>query len=228
LAPLISDMQKIRRAMPYIRANLKRLARNASAPKTVTSKCVGTISLNTSGLTGWSPSDNPNDATWWHTRVLPLALPTRIVGVRGVRAMKYQLDVFNQADYLMSRFLATGPASLVWEKIKFSFVVDWFVDLTGLIDLLDNTLVGKSKRIDRCWKSEKYHVYVPAYKHKHGQFTFYDLDGQQVTLSELKYYHREPMAPDPSIGSSGRFGKKQGQLSLALIYQMIANLKKGS
>jgi hypothetical protein len=116
---------------------------------------------------------------------------------------------------------------LAWEKVPFSFVVDWFVDLTGLVDFLDNAIVGKNKKIDRCWKSEKYHVLIPSYKHIQGgsQFMFPTLDGQQITLSEVRYYHREPMDPNLSIGLSGRFGKKQATLSMALFYQMIANLK---
>jgi hypothetical protein len=101
------------------------------------------------------------------------------------------------------------------------------VDLTGLIDFLDNSLVTNGKKIERCWVSESYHALVSSVHHKAlDQFTIGPALGYNIVDNELKYYHREPLSPDPSIGASGRFGKKQGGLLAALFYQMIANLKK--
>jgi len=226
-APLIADLKKIQKAMPRLRQNLRKLAKNASAPKTYTAKCVGTFTLNVPSVKqyGYSTSENPNDGSYWHARLLPEIVPVRLVGVRGRHGQVYSNESLQIADYLMTRFIATGPISLAWELVKFSFVVDWFVNLTSLIDHLDNTIAGDGTKIDRCWTSEKYAFLVPCYKHKCGQFVF-PCDGQQVALSEVRYYHREALNPDLSITAAGRFGKKQATLSLALFRQMAANLRK--
>jgi hypothetical protein len=228
-APLIADIKALSRELPKLRGRLRKLAKDATASHTVSAYCNGTIAqaLAPSKQVGYSPVPNPTpfNGTWWHCKVLPTVVPCLRVGVRGKRAIEYNTNLFQEADYLLSRFIATGPASLAWEKVKFSFVIDWFVDLTGLIDFLDNSLVGSSKKIEKCWWSEKYSILIPCYKHT-GWGVGEPLDGQQVALSSVQYYHREPLSPDLSIGWSGRFGKKQGGLSLALFYQMIANLRK--
>jgi hypothetical protein len=50
-------------------------------------------------------------------------------------------------------------------------------------------------------------------------------DGKQVALVTLSSYTRKPVDTNISIGSAGRFGKKQALLTGSLIGQMAANLK---
>jgi hypothetical protein len=149
--------------------------------------------------------------------------PTRIVGVRGHRVVEYNSSSFQELDYILSRFIATGPISLAWEKIPFSFVVDWFVDLSGLIQKLDNTLTGNRKVVEKCWSSETHHAFL-AMIARESSSESNALAGQVVAQAELKTYLRNPLEPVSLIQSRVRFGKKQAASSVALLHQKVANL----
>jgi len=227
-APLISDLRKISRALPNIRANLRKLAKQSAAPYTVQRSCQGTLGFSyTSGLNGYGP-DTPGYPTgWWHERLTQVQAPTRIVGVNGRRTIQYQTEEFQQLDYLISRFVATGPASLIWEKVPFSFVVDWFVDLSGLIIRLDNAVVSNGKQVLKCWSSESYETFVGVVKHKQAAFaanTSYD--NEIVAQYRLRSYLRSYERPDLVVQVDNRFGKKQGSLLAALLHQKVASLRR--
>jgi hypothetical protein len=225
LAPLISDIQKINGAVATVKRDMDNYIRSYGREYVVNSKSVGVVNptFNLASL-GYSANPNANDGTVWHLGMNYLHMPTRLVGVRGRRAVEYNSDTFKRLDYMIRRFGATGPASLAWERIPFSFVVDWFVNLSGVVDALDNTLTGTTRHIDSVWMSEKWHVLAGVYKHRGAGYTS-DLDGKQITQNELSYYHREAISPDPTIALSGRFGKKQIALTAALLHQLVANLR---
>ena len=134
------------------------------------------------------------------------------------------MQSFRTLDYLISRFGVSGPASFLWERIPFSFVVDWFVDLSGVLNSLDNTLTGSTKKITDAGISQSWKALIPVVKTRVSP-TFTDSnDGSQVALCELSSFIRKPIVPSVSVGLSGRFGKSQLSISAALIGQMAANL----
>lgn len=225
LAPLISDIQKINGAVANVKRDMDNYIRSVTKDYVVNSKAIGALSptFNLASL-GYSANPNANDGTVWHLRMNYLHMPTRLVGVRGRRGVEYNTAAFGKLDYVIRRFIATGPASLAWERIPFSFVADWFVNLSGVIDTLDNALTGNTRHINSVWMSEKWHVLAGVYKHRGAGYTS-DLDGKQITQNELSYYHREAISPDPSISLSGRFGKKQVALTAALLHQLVASLR---
>lgn len=227
-APLISDMRKVMVSVKNLKSSLNRAVSDAGKQYSVTAKCFSTditlVSNLINPLTGYNRVYNPLNSSYWHDQILYLATPVRIVGVSGVRTVKYSLASFQKLDYLMARFLTPGPASFVWERIPFSFVIDWFVDLSGLIDKLNNTLTGGTKQIKKCWLSEKYHLEVRAIKHQTSSWSS-DSDGSPTAYNDISYYHREPLDTNISIVPSGRFGKKQALLSAALLHQLVAKLK---
>ena len=158
----------------------------------------------------------------------PLWTPTRIATVRGIRETSYGTELFTTLDYLGRRFLSAGPASALWEKIPYSFVADWFVNLSPVIDSLDNTLTGGSNRvIDRC-VSEKYGCQI---QHKYNSVEnatdrrIMSVDGFTWGLVSLQHYHRNPYLPGLHPVGSGRFGKKQASLLAALLHQIVAKLR---
>jgi hypothetical protein len=149
-----------------------------------------------------------------------------VAGVHGTQSTEYKTGGLQEIDYLLSRFVATGPVSLAWEKVKFSFVVDWFVGLSGVIDKMDNALTGGSKKLKYAWVSEGHHTLVAAIKQTFEETTYPVLDNQQIALYDIRKYHRSPAVVDYTPTLSGRFGKKQASLSVALIHQMAANLSR--
>lgn len=226
-APLIADAKKIAQALPRLRGNLRRLAKQSARPVSVVRSCQGDISLNLAGFSEhWAPGDTPDIFHWWSERFSNVRRPRRVGGIHGTRSVEYKTAGFQEIDYLLSRYIATGPISLAWEKVKFSFVVDWFANLTGVVDQLDNVLTGHRKKITRSWSSEGYDVICSVKSHGFTDTEFPGIDGSDVAQYELQYYHRKPEPVDYSVTWSGRFGKKQTALSVALLHQMAANLKK--
>lgn len=227
VAPLMSDIKKINIALITLKRDMDKFVRDYDRPNTETTKCKGELLLTppTPLPTGYSNSHNPNDSSFWHVRKYVQSGPVRVVGVKGRRNVSYGSDAFKRLHYIVSRFVATGPASFAWERIPFSFVVDWFIDLSSIIGAMDNTLTGSYQTFTDGWWSEKWHVLAPAIRHKHSGYTT-STDGQQLALSEVKYYHREYLSPAITVGLSHRFGKKQASLTAALLGQMASNLRK--
>jgi hypothetical protein len=224
-APLISDLKKIARAIPQIRGKLRELARKGTLPYTVTRSSVGEFSFNATAAGSYYNPETNADAgfTHWYEKFTPVQKPTRLVGVRGIRRTEYNTTTFQELDYLFSRFIATTPSSLAWEKIPFSFVIDWFVDVSGIVRKLDETLGFDSKKILRCWSSETYHCYIGAIARSNG-YEKNSVAGQVVMQTELKEYYRNPLEPTSLVVSQDRFGKKQAVISASLLYQKVANL----
>lgn len=224
-APLISDLRKVWRDLPRLKANLRKLARNQNRPHSVMRSCAGSVNFTPDAYSGYQAVTDPVGTGWWHEDLKPIVAPIRIGGVRGRHMVDYKSDSLQMLDYLLSRYIATGPVDLLWEKVKFSFVVDWFVDSQDFIGLLDNSLTGNRKKITGAWSSEKYHYLIPIYKKEYSKWE-YPMDGSQIALYELSSYNRKPENIVHSVRESGRFGKKQAGLSASLIYQMIANLRR--
>jgi hypothetical protein len=147
----------------------------------------------------------------------------RIVTVRGYRTQRYNTRVFKQLDYLMSRFVTTGPASLAWEFVPYSFVVDWFIDLRAITDKLDNLLTGNSKDIIDICISDKIECKSDMSLRSNGNYVIGNA-GQLLSSSQLKYYSRNPVNSYNKVGFAGRFGKNQAALLGALVHQKVANL----
>jgi len=218
-APLISDLQKCAKSVRTIKSSLNAAISRAGKPYSVVVSSPGTLSVgNMGGMTGYGPiSHAGQDSSWWHEQLTLLEQPIRRVGVKGIRTYDYNSSTFQKVDYYLSRFAANGPASYIWERIPFSFVVDWFVDLSAIIDNLDDALAGGNKSITDCWTSEQWRVLASAVKHRTIAWTS-DSDGSPTVNNELGYYHREPLPDTSRISLSGRFGKKQSLLLAALLH----------
>lgn len=160
---------------------------------------------------------------FWHPTITGEAY--RLIGVRGRRNVEYNSDAFKKLHYVISRFVTTGPASYAWERIPFSFVVDWFVDLSSIVSALDNALTGFTQSFEDGWVSEKYVCTVGVTKHGNPAGWTTTLDGQQTANNVLTYYHRQYLQPTITVGWRDGFGKKQASYSAALLHQMVANLR---
>lgn len=243
IAPLIADIRRVNNALKTLKNRMDAAIKAYGKMQVVTARCYGSASIpdsfgqtSNSSARGYKYGKLGNTSTRhaWHAVIYPQTAPVRIVGLRGKRTVDYSSDAFKRLDYLISRFVATGPASFIWERIPFSFVVDWFVDLSSIMGALDNALTGTSKKIYEGWFSEKTDMLVGAYSHTEGQpsagvwspIWSSNADGEQIALNAISTYHREPISPSLLVGLSSRFGKKQASYTAALLYQMVAKLKR--
>jgi len=228
IAPLIADIKKMASATKTYSRRMQKALDNAGKVESLHSRCGGKF-------TGFLTPENGlplpagygvlgDGVSHWHAQVQPMLVPLKVVTIRGIRTHKYTSPLFQKLDYLATRFGSIGPASFAWEKIPYSFVVDWFVDTSDVFNKLDNFLTGSRKNIVDASISEKWGCAAGAVKHGRGS-TYSSFDGTQTAVNELAYYHRKPIDPNFSVGFSGRFGKRQLALSAALLGQKAANLK---
>jgi len=229
VAPVINDMRKIAKAGSSYSKKLAKALSNAGRNYSVHRRCGGSFNPVLTGgngmplPTGYGPSVDA--ISHWHADIQKISAPIKICTVRGIRDHKYLTSGFQELDYLMSRFGATGPASFAWERIPFSFVVDWFIDVSGVLHRLDNYLTGSRKKIQDATISYKWACAAGAIKHVRLP-DISSFDGFQMCTNELHSYHRKPMSTDIYTSSTqGRFGKYQIAETAALIGQMAANLK---
>jgi hypothetical protein len=154
-----------------------------------------------------------------------LTQPTRIITILGVNKEQYDSKAFANLDYVLRKFGGSGPASYIWEKIPYSFVIDWFADLRGVMNAIDNVLTGNTKRIMDACISEHYKVRIPScLTSDYGLATLtLPVNHTPMSWTTVERYTREPFVPTSKVVASGRFGKKQLALAGALLYQKIAN-----
>jgi hypothetical protein len=242
IAPLVSDLRKMSKILPQLRQRLNEHKRKAGQAQVVSAKSVGTLTCTLGpGALGYygvdSPPSNYSGGLWWHGPVQNTGpLPTRTVRVKGIDKTSYQTDVFSDIDMIMKTLITTGPATLAWELVPFSFVADWFVNTSALLDKIDNAITGNTKKIIEMWVTERWEGNVLMYFHPYG--SFYNkytssFDNSLIGTRKSSYYHRKPIGDISIVGLadlkkflSGRFGKKQVALSAALLHQIVANTSR--
>jgi len=229
VAPVINDMRKLSsvtaKLSKRLKDNQKRAGTEVSVRKAVYGSFQQGLYPDGNGRIPDGYSSSQDNGSKWHTQIYDQSKPRMTCVVRGIRDRKFETSVFQKLDFLASRFGVTGPASFAWERIPFSFVVDWFVDMSVVLNTLDNALTGSSKQIKDVSLSQKWSALIPAIKHRHGPGTTSSNDGQQTALTEMSLYTRKPVEVNKIVDFSGRFGKKQAALSVALISQLGANLR---
>lgn len=222
VAPLVSDMVKVSNSIDGLRGQLDAARSSSGKIVSVHRDVTGALRYqNTSGGSeGVSYKTLGGQLEWKLTLTTP---PRRVVTVRGYRSQKYNTKVFSSLDYMMRRFGAAGPATLLKEFIPWSFVAEWFLDLRNITDRLDNLLTGATRRIIDVGISEKYGYYNTAELTSSSSYTMLN-SGGLLYQGNVSHYHRNPVTSYNTVGLSGRFGKKQATLLGALIHQKMANL----
>lgn len=132
---------------------------------------------------------------------------------------RYSDPFFKMVDFALSRF-ATSPAALAWELVPFSFVVDWFVDVRGVLNGIDKLVGFRPFDIVSFTRSHSYKVSTDA---------FLDINspcgGSIATVrytGEYIHYDRGLVSPSTiKLAGKSRFGKNQMAISAALITQAL-------
>jgi hypothetical protein len=214
IAPLLSDMRKVTSSLKTFKSKMNRAISQGGKEEFVSTSLTGSYSHSYSQPEVNDPlvcslsSENP---------------PCRTITIKGVRRHKYASANLNKLNYALSRFGVTGPATYLWERTKFSFVLDWFVDLREVTNRIDNLLTGGTKRITGVCVSEKGTSKL-SWKHRDVPYAINDAYKDAVVCSQVVHrYTREIPSVEPSwFQLSGRFGKKQLSLMAALIHQSVA------
>lgn len=221
IAPLISDMRKVKNSLRTLRSEIAKAKNSEGRLVSIHRNDRGTLSYHDNNDVDLGTQYI--DSGWAQWKISTKTCK-RTCTVRGYRSRKFSSKRLSELDYLLSRFGATGPTALAWELIPFSFVVDWFVDLRNITDRLDNLLTGSSKRIiDVCVSEKLEYTSKASFKHS---ANYGGSDGEELCDDERSFYHRIPITDYNIVGRAGRFGKKQVALLGALLHQMMANLVK--
>jgi hypothetical protein len=139
--------------------------------------------------------------------------------------IQYQTELFQKLDLCLSRF-ATSPASLAWEKVPFSFVADWFVDIRGFLNKVDSALGFEPFEVLGFTRSYNYDATTNQ------TITYRETCGggilRQYIACACRYRHYERIPVSMSakaLSWKPRFGKNQAGISAALIAQKLSSLR---
>ena len=219
VSPILSDIMATQRAMPKIIQTLKR---HKESEKHRYSKIAVPVLSYPAG-TYFSASQNGYTVSKFTRQGRLLGSPE----LRYVLVVKptytFHTDFFRAADVFMSRF-ATSPASLAWEKVPFSFVVDWFVDLRGALKKLDDVLGFAPFEIVSFTRSFRYSLGIDKFLDLYSPCNGSQLDGFKQCSAEYTHYERIPVSIDSSINWKPHFGKSQAGITAALIGQQLSKL----
>jgi hypothetical protein len=207
IAPLISDIEKIRSYMDRLKKDEERFKRGVV--RRVSAVYMGSYSFH-------MPDDGEQSYQGFCT-----TYPTTRYVLTFREKNPYNTDFMRGLDFLLRRFGSAGPASFAWERIPFSFVADWFIDTSSIVDYLDGML--QSDRIDvlSCTKSNKFVCTSEVFRTATRADTnaiIYNAKQGGVTHS---YYDRSVIGRTTYVAPSDRFGKKQAALAVALLRQAL-------
>jgi len=217
ISPLLHDFMSVHRYLPKIKKDIdtvrKAKPRRYSRMAELSASCVSLAYVN--GLMG-------NSMIKWDSNVV---IPPRIRYVLVVKPnTKYLTDAFASIDNFLSRF-ATSPASLAWEKIPFSFVVDWFVDLRGALQKIDSLMGVTPYQVISFTRSFNYHLansWQGVYKSPCNGSVIQTVP---VGSCECKLYERSLASTSTNLVMwKPRFGKSQAAISAALISQSLSKI----
>lgn len=225
IAPLVGDMLTMAESIPSIRKGFVSARREADKVIRVRQALVGKPTFNCSGP-GFRSDPDTIDNNWWTVRPEWSTPPKKICVVTGRRDRpRYYNDTLQKVDRLLRKYLSAGPASAVWEALPFSFVLDWFVDTSKVIDSLNESLTGLDSTIKHVSLSRKIEVDAKVYKLKQATWVS-DSDGKLTVHNRLRDYHRESIQLNTIVRPSGRFGKKQAALAGALLHEIVSKLSR--
>jgi hypothetical protein len=140
--------------------------------------------------------------------------------------LSFQSDLVNYADRLLSR-LGTGPATLAWEKVPYSFVVDWFVDLRGWLRFLDDAIQAPPYRVISFTRSESYVVSTDVFDTRFSPCNGSIIYDAPSGSCRYQHYQRSVVPSGFSPPSlNHRFGKSQAAIMAALIAQKLSGAKR--
>jgi hypothetical protein len=221
VAPLLSDFEAIHSYMPKLVNDVKRHAANDA--KRFSSHAIASCSFDDSE-TAPTVINGYTVAVWMTQGRIVQQPEVRYVLVVKPNVTPFMTSFFTKADLFMSRF-ATSPARLAWEKIPFSFVVDWFVDLKGSLDALDKVVKAEPYQVISFTRSFTYKLATDIFYTRRSPCDGSIFFDRSLGSGEFSHYERIPVTAQQSLLRwSPHFGKNQAAISAALIAQQLARI----
>lgn len=221
ISPILSDMMNVHRYLPKLKADLMRHENEGKRRFSVKTDINAVF-----------------DSMPW-IRDSYMGIPVNVVSYQGLLVkspmVRYVLvveptsvgksDFSKKADFFLSRF-ATSPASLAWERIPFSFVVDWFVDLRGVLRGLDKLVGFEPYKIVSFTRSFTYKTQLDIYnEYRTSCPENTPIANFCAGSSVCSHYERSVVSPDATAPVwRPRFGKNQAGITAALIAQQLSKL----
>jgi hypothetical protein len=221
ISPLISDLQSCIKAAPQMAQQYERWKRQDLSRFSRSFECVA--SFNPVNDVRYS-----NGALVWNNLYKGTILNKPLIRYVLVTKpnVKYQTDAFNKLSVLINKF-SSSPSEFAWEKVPFSFVADWFVDLRGPLREIDNLVGHKPYEVVSLTKSFGYYVQTSG-----GIEWRSPCSGNAVLISanacniRYKHYERSNLKPRVLFPEwKVRFGKSQAGVTSALIAQKLSSIR---
>jgi hypothetical protein len=219
VSPILSDVMAINRYMPKMGSDLKRHRDSEKSRFSVSRVVTWThtpANINVGNNNGYPAYVVSNQGRVTRTPMIRYVLTVE-------PTTHYMTGFFQKLDFVVRRF-ATSPASLLWEKIPFSFVVDWFVDIRGALNALDSGLGFAPYKIVSFTRSYQAGIATDCFVDQINPCTGSVCSTMQVRTSEREFYERTPVQGSSIVTLNPRFGKSQAGISAALISQQLSKL----
>jgi len=222
VSPFLSDMSDLYRYIPHIVEDLKRHKDRVKAR--FSAKVSVPVTFND------APTDLRSLAGYVVERRTLQGRIDKQPTIRYVLVVEPRVsflsDVANGADRLMSR-LATGPASLAWEKVPYSFVVDWFIDARSWLRYLDDAIMAPPYKVVAFTRSESYVLNTDVFLAKFSPCNGTPVYDTSCGSVRFQNYVRSVVQPGFSYPTlNHRFGKSQAAIMAALIGQKLSAAKR--
>jgi hypothetical protein len=219
VSPILSDVMKVTRGLEKLKSEVQR---HADGEKIRFSMALPVNFVHSSGsyiqgtLNGY-----PSYKLSCQGRQLDPGTIRYVLVVKP--KTKYHTSFFQKADFAMSRF-ASSPASLAWELVPFSFVIDWFVDLRGALNKLDNVLGTVPYEVVSFTRSFSYGLGEDHFLETMSPCNGGTINSFKSAVVECKHYERSNVSGGNSVSWQPRFGKNQAAISAALITQALLKI----
>lgn len=207
IAPLISDSQKVYQYLDRLSRDYQRYARGDV--KRVVASFAGNFAFSKAGS-----GANSYQGYCTHYPATRYVLTYR-------ERNPYKTEFFRRLDFLLRRFGSSGPVGFAWERIPFSFVVDWFVDVGSLASNIDRFIDPRIETLSLT-KSNKFVCVSDVFR------TIKRTDTNTVVYGPTrqgsvthKYYERTVLGRRTTVQTSEKYGKRQWALTMSLLLQSL-------
>jgi len=212
--PLINDISDLTKGWNGIGKRLRQLKQTPRRRETSTSN--GTVIMSPQTVTNKQNGILQIDRTVINSPI------KRYVLVYDYKLPTFLNEDLNKIAYYASR-MTTGPAGILWEATPWSFVVDWFLDTSGLVMSLNDIVTQSPIKTVSCTKSVKWGIAISSrFDVMSGCSPSQVVGAAGSSRSEYSCYERDGLSREIiSIPLSNRFDMKQLCLTASLLVQRI-------